>query len=201
MYTVEFQKRGLPHARILLFMDSKNKLPTADDIDKIISAEIPDKEKDPELYEVIKDSMIHDPCGAANTNSPCMVDGKCSKQYPKQYADITKVGSDGYPVYRRRPSTQYVDRNGIKCDNMYVVPYNSMLSVRYRAHINVEWCNQTSSIEYLFKYVNKGPDRVAVVVEPLNKTQTTQNEQTSTREASNSNEKAKNEIKDFFYCR
>lgn len=107
-------------------MDSKNKLPTADDIDKIISAEIPDKEKDPELYEVIKDSMIHDPCGAANTNSPCMVDGKCSKLYPKQYADITKVGSDGYHVYRRRSSTQYVERNGIKCDNMYVVPYNSM---------------------------------------------------------------------------
>lgn len=65
----------------------------------------------------------------------------------------------------------------------------------------MEWCNQTSSVKYLFKYVNKGPDRVAVVVEPLNKTQTTQNEQTSTREASNSNEKAKNEIKDFFDCR
>ncbi|KAG7559347.1 Nucleic acid-binding OB-fold [Arabidopsis thaliana x Arabidopsis arenosa] len=104
MYTVEFQKRGLPHAHILLFMDSKSKLPTADDIDMMICAEIPDKEKEPELYEVIKNSMIHGPCGSANMNSPY----------------ITKVGADGFPVYRRRLTDDYVEKGGIKCDNRYV---------------------------------------------------------------------------------
>ncbi|XP_019091029.1 PREDICTED: uncharacterized protein LOC109128660 [Camelina sativa] len=80
-------------------------------------AEIPDEDKDPELYEVIKECMIHGPCGTANTSSPCMVTGKCSKLYPKQYEDITKVGTDGYPVYRRRPSKRYIERAGFKCDS------------------------------------------------------------------------------------
>ncbi|XP_019093233.1 PREDICTED: uncharacterized protein LOC104753363 [Camelina sativa] len=199
MYTVEFQKQGSPHAHILLFMDKRSKLPTADDINKIICAEIPDKDKKPELYEIIKDNMIHGPCGAAKRNSPCMVDGRCSKMYTKAHPDLTKVGKDCYPIYRRRNGMNFIEKGGFKCEYRYVVPYNEKLCLRYRAHINVERCNQTGSIKYMFKYINKGSDRVVVVVEPVNKSATSTT--TNVGNTAQNKKKKKNEIKDYFDCR
>lgn len=92
MYSVEWQKRDLPHAHILLWMVDKI---TPDQIDVIISAEIPDQEIYPELHEVVKSNMLHGPCGNHNPTSVCMSDNRCSKRYPRAFISETQTGNDG----------------------------------------------------------------------------------------------------------
>ena len=77
---IEFQKRGMPHAHILLILDKQDKPKNTDDYDRIISAEIPDKIKNPQLYETIIKLNIHTPCSSKST---CNENGKCTKRFPK----------------------------------------------------------------------------------------------------------------------
>ncbi|KAK9671513.1 hypothetical protein RND81_12G035200 [Saponaria officinalis] len=158
IYTIEFQKRGLPHAHICLFLHPSDKHTDGAAIDKIISAEIPNKEEDPVGYEAVMQYMVHGPCGEHSYKSPCMVDGKCSKYYPRKFTNETSISEDGYPEYRRRNNGRTGEKNGKTIDNRYIVPHNIDLLVKYDAHLNVEWCNKHRSIKYLFKYMSKGPD-------------------------------------------
>ena len=73
VYTVEFQKRGLPHAHICLFLHADDKLPSPTQIGNFTSAEIPDVNEDPELYVLVREHMMHGPCGIEHVSSPCMV--------------------------------------------------------------------------------------------------------------------------------
>jgi hypothetical protein len=41
IYVIEFQKRGLPHAHILIFFTEDCKPHTVEDVDRMISAELP----------------------------------------------------------------------------------------------------------------------------------------------------------------
>ena len=50
LYSVEWQKRGLPHAHILIWLKEKIR---SNDIDKIISAELPNPETDPLLFKLV----------------------------------------------------------------------------------------------------------------------------------------------------
>ncbi|XP_031096933.1 uncharacterized protein LOC116001185 [Ipomoea triloba] len=160
IYIIEFQKRGLPHAHILLFLANNDRNAVSTFIDKMIAVEIPSKEVDPEYYNCVEEFMVHGSCGHARKKSPCMLNGRCLKHFPKKFVDYSTFDEDGYTIYRRRDDGRFVMKNGIQLDNRFVVPHNRYLLLRYRAHMNVEWCNQSRSIKYLFKYVNKGNDRV-----------------------------------------
>nr|GEU38903.1 ATP-dependent DNA helicase PIF1-like [Tanacetum cinerariifolium] len=75
VYVIEFQKRGLPHTHILLWLEENSKCKTAAQIDNIISAELPSLTKDPDGYKVVTDYMLHGPCGKDEKYAPCTIEG------------------------------------------------------------------------------------------------------------------------------
>ena len=158
VHVIEFQKRGLPHCHMLFHLRNEDKLRDCDDIDHIISAEIPDPIANPVLHEIVKSCMIYGPCGDLNPKSTCMKDGHCTKKYPKEFVGTTNELFDGYPQYRRRKNNVTVNIRGVTVDNRWVVPYNPWLVEKYQAHINVEACMSVRSVKYLYKYIYKGHD-------------------------------------------
>nr|GEV87113.1 uncharacterized protein [Tanacetum cinerariifolium] len=116
--------------------------------------------------------------------------GKCTKQFPKKFFKRTMTDSDGFPVYKRPDNGRFIEKGKMKLHNGYVVCYHKRLLKTYQAHINVEWCNQAGSIKYLFKYINKGLDRITAKV----CTDKNANQETT-------DEEVVDEIKDYYDCR
>jgi hypothetical protein len=127
IHTIEFQKRGLPHMHLLIFLDPADKIRDAHDIDSIVSAQIPDPVTQPLLYETVTSSMVHGPCGDIKPRAKCMVDRKCSKRYPKEFREHTVMNQNGYPDYARPNNGRTVQKRGHVYDNRDVVPYNPYL--------------------------------------------------------------------------
>lgn len=165
IHVVEFQKRGLPHAHILIILKSEDKPRTTDDINRFVSAEIPNPNIDPELYQIVTTSMLHGPC-----DTRCLKDGKCSKKFPKKPNHTTHWADDGYPMYRRRCRYSFT-RNGYTYNDTHVVPYNPSLSKMFAAHINVEIVTGVAMVKYLYKYVYKGHDKASFELEQLDEIQ------------------------------
>jgi len=84
IYVVEFQKRGLPHAHILIFFTKDYKPHTVEDVDRMISVELPNSEMNKLAHKTVARCMMHGPCGAAFPNAPCMEEGKCKKNKSTQ---------------------------------------------------------------------------------------------------------------------
>ncbi|CAN6814668.1 unnamed protein product [Brassica oleracea var. botrytis] len=144
----------------------KMKTSSAEEMDEIITAKLPNKEEDPEAYNLVIKHMIHGPCGDANRKSPCMEKTVCTKKYPQPYNENTSIDKSGYVLYRRRRNDDAsVVKDGAFLNNNFVVPHSIKLLKKYEAHINVEWCNRTSAVKYLFKYITKGVDRASAVIE------------------------------------
>ncbi|XP_074293518.1 uncharacterized protein LOC141620583 [Silene latifolia] len=164
IYVVEFQKRGLPHAHMLLILKPAYKLNSPDTFDKFVSAEIPNSGY-PTLRALVLKHMMHGPCGNFNPEYQCMKKknsmGRCKYNYPKSFTDETTTNSDSYPEYRRRNDGQTAIVRKEKLDNRWVIPYNPYLLSMFDCHLNVEVCSTIEVVKYLYKYVYKGHDKIS----------------------------------------
>jgi len=64
-----------------VIINHDDKIRDVEGIDNIIYAEIPDRNMDSDLYDIVISNMIHDPYDPSHSNSLCMKNEKCSKKY------------------------------------------------------------------------------------------------------------------------
>ena len=162
IYTIEFQKRGLPHVHILIFLEPDSRYLLPPQIDTIISAQLPDPQTQSPLFDLVSKFMIHGPCGGLNPQAPCMKDNKCTKGYPKSFCEETLLSQNGYITYARpnngRTCKKKVNGVDVDVDNRWVVPHNPWLILQLKCHANLECCVSIQSCKYLHKYIYKGHD-------------------------------------------
>ncbi|KAG7552894.1 Nucleic acid-binding OB-fold [Arabidopsis thaliana x Arabidopsis arenosa] len=146
----------------------------------------------------------------------CCAVGKCCELFVTKYAKQTTAPTYNYQpivaVLRGWRISEVFGTNVLMsehgCSHLYLNPrfpdvdvrrYIQDFTEKQRADAEVVM-RENGSIKYLFKYINKGPDKVVFIVEPVK--QSTAGETTTTPgEEPVSTEKKKNEIKDWFDCR
>ena len=158
MMVVEFQFRGLPHAHILLIMQSRDRITTADGVDDICVGELPPRSatsrRQQELRRMVLQHMVHNDC-ANNPTCECRRrTGSCRWRFPKAYQNHT-VWSDEqlYPSVRRRAGYEYEGRtaNGRLVDSRWIATYNPALLLKYDCHLNIEVCASVEAVKYIYK--------------------------------------------------
>jgi len=179
--TIEFQKRGLPHITHMLFILS-GRQHCWQEVDRFVSAELPDPAVHQRLHKVVNNCMLHGVCGPG---SSCYKDGRCSKSFPKPF----RMGDDSYPLYRRRSPqdggktfTKYNRGQAVVVDNRWVVPYNATLQRTRESR----YCASVKAVKYL--YIFKGHDRAVIAITADNSSLTV-------------NDSVTNEIKNYIDCR
>lgn len=146
VHVVEFQKRGLPHAHILVKLAADCAHPQ--DIDCVISAEIPRNSADAAL---VRSHILHrHPALTRPPSAYCQhVDGNgeciCRFKYPKELQPTTTIDSEVRVNYRCRNPR---DKN--------VVSHSLALLCVFKCYINIEIAKLQYIFQYVFKYIHKG---------------------------------------------
>ncbi|KAH7698717.1 Protein Y46B2A.2, partial [Aphelenchoides avenae] len=141
------EKRGLPHLHAILTQRDKDKIRTPGEIDRCISAQIPDESVNPRLFELVQKHHIHGPNCRTNSRAMCKdAKGLCRWKFPKPYQLATRITDNGRVSTHARTMVD-------------VAPYCPRLLLRFQCHVYVDIVQDHMATKYLYKYCTKGPDR------------------------------------------
>ena len=184
VHVIEFQKRGLPHAHIVVILAQHDRPRTPDQVDSLSSAEIPPLPSDDDhsdaanaqrrLRALVLEHMVHNDCsGPGGRSCPCWDDvaGRCGGNFPFDFSSSTSLGDERQRAkYRRRNGAPWTASvQGRHVTNQWVVPYCACLLMRYECHLNVEVVTAAHAVKYLFKYLFKGADSVSAAQHAMNR--------------------------------
>ena len=134
-HVLEFQKRGLPHVHLLVWLAEGDAVTDASSIDSIISAQLPQATA---LRDQVCLTNVH------KCDTHCRdAFGGCNKRYPKDACEETRIrpqeepGTD-FVLYRRDVVDTAVVNGGRKVNSLWVVPYSPYMTLRHLSHVNVE---------------------------------------------------------------
>ena len=152
---LEFQKRGLPHVHILLWLSGDDRITSAEGIDEIVAAIIPNENL--KLRDIIVKQMVHD-CGPRCRDAT----GKCTKRFPKPHCEESTyqtvdptTGEENVEAVPRRPKDNDWTNGERVVTSANIVAYPPADVLRHEWHMNAEVCAGSNSVQYLTKYFTK----------------------------------------------
>lgn len=157
---IEFQKRGLPHAHIILKVRVVSKHLSSSSpllrqvhpelplylIDSLISCRLPTD--NPQLRDKIKKYMTHSPDHLTRETSRCRKGNRCIYDFPHPITPTTWIDEDSGKVHYRRDSEE--DR--------WIAPHVPEFIDKFDCHIYWDIVFTITVFMYLYKYMYKGPD-------------------------------------------
>jgi hypothetical protein len=135
---------------------SSSRQPLISVLDSFISAEFPDPNDDPELYNQVRRLHIHSQDHLTRPGSRCNRNNRCIYNYPQPMTPTTYMDDLGRVHYRRR-----------KPEDAWMTPHVPALLRLLDCHIYVDVCATTLIFLYLYKYLFKGPDHARFTVHSL----------------------------------
>ena len=146
LFTVEWQKRGLPHIHSLWKFHTSE---TVEEKLARVNAEVSRDDLTDEDRALINRFMTHN-CTALCRSPETSQCGqqRCRRGFPQPIAESNSLDDKGIPIHRRRQP-----------EDTHVVEHMIPLLRKWGAHANVKVSAAARVISYLLGYVMKGSDR------------------------------------------